>query len=172
MSQYTSSPTIRPDVIRRVTHSSGSISDRMYRLIQAMWKYRWIYLIMTPTLLYFLVFKYIPLYNAQIALLVLALATILTACAPAATPTTASAGQPVAPTQAAPTVVPTKTSVPSTTVATEKPVDIELWAQPSVTEQGPPPADWIAYKIVREKLNVNLKVVLTPTRRITTIYSE
>jgi putative aldouronate transport system permease protein len=67
MSQYTSAPTIRPDVIRRATHSSGSISDRMYRLARAMWKYRWIYLIMTPTLLYFLVFKYVPLYNAQIA---------------------------------------------------------------------------------------------------------
>ena len=32
-----------------------------------MWKHRWIYLIVTPTLLYYLVFKYIPLYNAQIA---------------------------------------------------------------------------------------------------------
>jgi putative aldouronate transport system permease protein len=44
-----------------------SLSERARRLAQAMWRYRWIYLIMTPTLLYYLVFKYIPFYNAQIA---------------------------------------------------------------------------------------------------------
>ena len=32
-----------------------------------MWKHRWIYLLVSPTLIYYLVFKYIPLYNAQIA---------------------------------------------------------------------------------------------------------
>ncbi|MCA9871373.1 MAG: sugar ABC transporter permease [Anaerolineae bacterium] len=32
-----------------------------------MWRQRWIYVLMAPTLLYFLVFKYIPLFNAQIA---------------------------------------------------------------------------------------------------------
>ncbi|MCB0198797.1 MAG: sugar ABC transporter permease [Anaerolineae bacterium] len=32
-----------------------------------MWRQRWIYVLMAPTLLYFLIFKYIPLFNAQIA---------------------------------------------------------------------------------------------------------
>ena len=44
-----------------------SASERARRLAQAMWKHRWIYLLITPTLLYYLVFKYVPLYNAQIA---------------------------------------------------------------------------------------------------------
>ena len=94
----------------------------------------------------------------------LALAMLMGACAPAATPTTAPTQAPVAGATTAPTVAPTKappTAAPAPTA--EKPVDIELWAQPSVTEQGPPPADWIAYKIIREKLNINFKLVLTPT---------
>jgi len=72
----------------------------------------------------------------------------------------------VAPTVAAgTTAVATKAPAPTTAVTPtpEKPVDIELWAQPSVTEQGPPPADWIVYKILKEKYNINLKLVLTPT---------
>ncbi len=39
-------------------------------------------------------------------------------------------------------------------------VDIELWYGAAVTEAGPPPADWVAYKIIREKLGINL--VITP----------
>ena len=31
-------------------------------------------------------------------------------------------------------------------------VDIELWYGAAVTEAGPPPADWAAYKIIKEKL--------------------
>lgn len=34
---------------------------------RAMWRHRWIYVLVAPTMLYYLVFKYIPLYNAQIA---------------------------------------------------------------------------------------------------------
>ena len=93
----------------------------------------------------------------------LALAMLLGACAPAATPTPAPTQAPVAGATTAPTVAPTKappTAAPAPTA--EKPVDVELWASPSVTEQGPPPADWIAYKIIREKLNVNFKLVLIP----------
>jgi putative aldouronate transport system substrate-binding protein len=99
----------------------------------------------------------------KITLVVLALAMLMSACAPAVAPTTAPT-QVAAPTQAGATVAPTKAAAPPTTAPTaEKVVDIELWAQPSVTEQGPPPADWIVYKIVREKLNINFKLVLTPT---------
>lgn len=44
-----------------------------------------------------------------------------------------------------------------------KPLDVELWASASVTEAGPPPDEWLAYKTIREKLNVNLKLVLLPS---------
>ncbi len=106
----------------------------------------------------------------KFAVIVLALVVFATACAPAA-PT--AAPQPTQPPAAPPTAAPAATSAPAATVAPppttaptavpEKSVDIELWAQPSVTEQGPPPADWVVYKILREKYNINLKLVLTPT---------
>ena len=31
-----------------------------------------------------------------------------------------------------------------------------------VTEAGPPPDDWVAYQIIKDKLNINLKIVLLP----------
>jgi putative aldouronate transport system permease protein len=37
------------------------------KLLRTLWRQRWLYLLMTPTLIYFLVFKYGPLWNAQIA---------------------------------------------------------------------------------------------------------
>jgi len=37
------------------------------RYLRSMWRQRWLYFLMTPTLIYFLIFKYIPLWNAQIA---------------------------------------------------------------------------------------------------------
>lgn len=48
-------------------------------------------------------------------------------------------------------------------VAPAEPVDIELWAQATVTEAGPPPDDWIAYDIIREELGINLTYVIVPT---------
>jgi putative aldouronate transport system permease protein len=45
----------------------AGLSIRVSRLVRAMWKHRWLYLLMLPPLVYFLVFRYIPLYNAQIA---------------------------------------------------------------------------------------------------------
>ena len=44
-----------------------NLSERVHRLGRALWRSRWLYLLMTPSLLYFLIFKYIPLWNAQIA---------------------------------------------------------------------------------------------------------
>ncbi len=41
--------------------------DGLCLTARAVWRHRWIYVLVTPTLLYYLVFKYIPLYNAQIA---------------------------------------------------------------------------------------------------------
>ena len=37
------------------------------RLAQAIWRHRWLYALMAPALIYFAVFKYLPLWNAQIA---------------------------------------------------------------------------------------------------------
>ena len=41
--------------------------------------------------------------------------------------------------------------------------DIELWYGAAVTEAGPPPADWIAYKIIKEKLGINLILTALPS---------
>ncbi len=48
-------------------HVGQSIGHRVRSVVGAMWRQRWIYVLMAPTLLYFLIFKYIPLFNAQIA---------------------------------------------------------------------------------------------------------
>jgi putative aldouronate transport system permease protein len=37
------------------------------RLLRSMWRQRWLYFLMLPTLIYFAIFKYGPLWNAQIA---------------------------------------------------------------------------------------------------------
>lgn len=37
------------------------------KLLRAMWRQRWLYFLMLPTLIYFVIFKYGPLWNAQIA---------------------------------------------------------------------------------------------------------
>ena len=37
------------------------------KLLRSMWRQRWLYFLMAPTLIYFAVFKYGPLWNAQIA---------------------------------------------------------------------------------------------------------
>jgi len=55
-----------------------------------------------------------------------------------------------------PTAVPEPTKPP-------EPVDISLWAQATVTEAGAPPDDWIAYKRIRDELNINLDYVIVPT---------
>ncbi len=44
-----------------------SLPDRLLRLLRVMWRYRGIYLLMTPTFIYYIVFRYTPLFNAQIA---------------------------------------------------------------------------------------------------------
>jgi putative aldouronate transport system permease protein len=68
MSQW-GQTAVRPSVRRTRTQSQAqfSVSERARRLGQAIWRFRWVYLIMAPTLVYYLIFKYIPFYNAQIA---------------------------------------------------------------------------------------------------------
>lgn len=50
----------------------------------------------------------------------------------------------------------------ATTPANSAPVDLNLWLPPAVPESGSPPADWEAYKVIRDKLNINLKVNFLP----------
>ena len=110
----------------------------------------------------------------RIAVITCVLALIVTACAPAPTPvppttapvqppaaapTTAAATKPAA--TAAPTVAP-PTAVPPTATPS-KPVDIEIWLVPTSSQAPAPPDDWIGYKTIRDKLNINLKYVALPS---------
>jgi putative aldouronate transport system permease protein len=49
--------------------SEAPSTDRLNirKLLRTMWRQRWLYFLMLPTLIYFAVFKYGPLWNAQIA---------------------------------------------------------------------------------------------------------
>ncbi len=47
--------------------TSSAERSAIKKLAQAIWRTRWMYLLMAPTLIYFLIFKYGPLWNAQIA---------------------------------------------------------------------------------------------------------
>src|SRR5512139_574617 len=86
---------------------------------------------------------------------IVALSLIISACTPPATPTEAPAQQP---TEAPEVAEPTATEPPTP----EAPVDLEIWVGARVTEAGPPPDDWVVYQIIKDKLNINLKVVLLP----------
>ena len=44
-----------------------TFANRLRRLALTMWRHRWFYLLLIPPLLYYLIFRYIPIYNAQIA---------------------------------------------------------------------------------------------------------
>ncbi len=41
--------------------------ERVRRLLREMWKHRWLYALLVPPLTYYAIFRYIPIYNAQIA---------------------------------------------------------------------------------------------------------
>ncbi len=45
----------------------------------------------------------------------------------------------------------------------KKGTTIEIWYGASVTEAGPPPADWEVIKLVKNKLNINLKLTALPS---------
>ncbi|NLM00667.1 MAG: extracellular solute-binding protein [Treponema sp.] len=42
-------------------------------------------------------------------------------------------------------------------------VPIEIWYGAAVTEAGPPPADWEVIKIIKDKLNIDLKITALPS---------
>ncbi len=64
MSGYAVRPTSR--VISTPVQTT-TLSDHLGRLARDMWKHRWFYLLLIPPLTYYLIFRYIPIYNAQIA---------------------------------------------------------------------------------------------------------
>jgi putative aldouronate transport system substrate-binding protein len=41
-------------------------------------------------------------------------------------------------------------------------IEINLWAQATVTESGPPPDDWVAYDIIRDELGIELTYTIIP----------
>lgn len=43
------------------------------------------------------------------------------------------------------------------------PVTIELWYGAASTEAGPPPADWKAFQIIKDELNIDLKITALPS---------
>ncbi len=47
--------------------------------------------------------------------------------------------------------------------ASADPVIIELWYGAAVTEAGPPPADWAVLKLIRDKLNIDLRLTALPS---------
>jgi putative aldouronate transport system substrate-binding protein len=98
----------------------------------------------------------------QVTLIALALALVVTACAPAPAPTVAPTQAAAAPTKPGATAAPTVPPAPKATDTPSKLVDIELWSGASVTEAAPPPDDWVAYKIIKDKLNINVKYVAMP----------
>jgi putative aldouronate transport system substrate-binding protein len=44
-----------------------------------------------------------------------------------------------------------------------KATTIDLWYGAAVTEAGPPPADWVAFKIIKDKLGIDLKLTALPS---------
>jgi len=47
--------------------------------------------------------------------------------------------------------------------AAAEPVTIELWYGAAITEAGPPPENWAALQLIRDKLNINLKLTALPS---------
>jgi len=101
----------------------------------------------------------------QLSLALVVFSIILTACAPAATQPAA----PAQPAQTSPTSAPAPTQAEAkapepTAPPAEMPVsDIELWVAGRVTEAAPPPDDWAGYQIIKDKLHINLKLVMMPS---------
>ena len=56
-----------------------------------------------------------------------------------------------------------RTSGASGSAAAAGPVTIELWYGAAMTEAGPPPKDWKALQIIKDKLNINLVLSALPS---------
>jgi putative aldouronate transport system substrate-binding protein len=55
------------------------------------------------------------------------------------------------------------TAAPKPTNTPEKAVDLEIWLIPTSSQAPAPAADWIGFKTIKEKLNINLKYVSLPS---------
>ncbi len=66
MSQYAGTPAVAR-VRRARAKPDVPLAMRVQRLARAMWKHRWYYLLLIAPLTYYLIFRYIPIWNAQIA---------------------------------------------------------------------------------------------------------
>ena len=51
----------------------------------------------------------------------------------------------------------------SASASADKPVTINLWYGAAVTEAGPIPDDWAGYKIIKDELNIDLKLTALPS---------
>ncbi len=52
--------------------------------------------------------------------------------------------------------------IPELHPTADNPVTVSFWYVASVTEASPPPADWVAFDIIREKLGINLELTMMP----------
>ena len=52
--------------------------------------------------------------------------------------------------------------IPELHPTADNPVKISLWYDASVTEAGAPPADWVAYDIIRKKFGIDLELTMLP----------
>ncbi len=59
--------TKRPEGAAAREAVRGSLSWRIKRVLRIMWRHRWIYIMLIPPIAYYIIFRYIPLFNAQIA---------------------------------------------------------------------------------------------------------
>ena len=48
-------------------------------------------------------------------------------------------------------------------VQSDKPVTITMWYNAAVTEAGPLPDDWVGFKIIKDELNIDLKLSVLPS---------
>jgi len=48
-------------------------------------------------------------------------------------------------------------------VVSDQPVTINLWYGAAITEAGPPPDDWAGFKVIKDKLNIDLKLTALPS---------
>ncbi len=68
MSRYTTStPLPAPGRAISLKPISAALPARLQELKRAIWKHRWFYFLLIPPLTYYVIFRYIPIYNAQIA---------------------------------------------------------------------------------------------------------
>ena len=59
--------TKRPAESAQRDGARGSLKWRVRRVLRIMWRHRWIYIMLIPPITYYIIFRYIPLFNAQIA---------------------------------------------------------------------------------------------------------